>query len=423
MLETITKIVNSFNQYASQNQVIAGAISLWGLSVLSYFGRNIPNKIWQFIKKQSTTKLTLISTHEAFYSFLKWLINNGYTKKIRSLKITNGKWGDKEKAIQSIGYGTHFFLYKFRPFMIDLNQMDSNASNMEKDQLTITILGRKHKFFEKIFKEIQEESLHSDKILVNKYIDNWWQTAQDQYKRSINSVFIDNNTKQTIVNHIQKFIDSEDWYKKNGISYQTGILLYGKPGTGKTSLIKAIASHFNKNLYILSASELLKIENAMMRLPEKSIIVIEDIDTDISTLKRENDDENKPKVTDANKPKVIDANKTKLEPIINFSFSNLSDILNSIDGLITCNGRILIATTNHKERLSRALLRDGRFDLKLELINVNIEILKQFFNNFYPDFIFNENIKIKNNISPAKLQNLIMKNLNNPEYVIKKIIE
>ena len=88
----------------------------------------------------------------------------------------------------------------------------------------------------------------------------------------------------------------------------------------------------------------------MLNLPENSIVLIEDIDTENATKDRSYTSKSKDE---------------KTEDI--FSFTNLSDILNSIDGLISNHGRILIATTNHKDNLDKALIRDGRFDLKIEL--------------------------------------------------------
>lgn len=417
MIDIITNLINKFNIYASQNQVIAGAISLWGLTVLSYFCRNIPLKIWKIVKKQTTTKLTLINTHQSYYLFLKWLIRNNYIKNVRSLKINNGKWGDDKEAIKSLGYGNHFFIYKIRPFSILLEQVKNTYSSMERDKITITIVGRSHKFFQHIFDEIKSDNELKNEININKYF-KYWQKAPSQYKRDINSIFIKNDVKNEILNHIKRFIENEAWYRKNGIPYQTGILLYGPPGTGKTSLIKAIASNFNKDIYVLPASKLLKIEDAIMSLPNKSILVIEDIDTDISTLKRINTN------NDVHHEGMKPINETKKpnEELNDFitAFSNIGDVLNAIDGLITCNGRILIGTTNHKEKLSKALLRDGRFDLKIKLDNIDLEIFQQFFKNYYPDFKVNENIKLRNNISPAKLQNLILKNLTNPKKVIKE---
>jgi chaperone BCS1 len=44
----------------------------------------------------------------------------------------------------------------------------------------------------------------------------------------------------------------------------------------------------------------------------------------------------------------------------------LGGILEVIDGLIECPGRIIIMTTNHKEHLDSALLRPGRIDMEIE---------------------------------------------------------
>lgn len=418
MIDILTELFTKFNEYASRNQVIAGAVSLWGLTVLSYFARNIPLKIWNVVKKQTTTKLTLISTHNSFHFFLKWLIKNNYIKNLRSLKITNGKWGDDD-SVKSIGYGVHYFMHKLHPFKIDVESKESSYSNMERDQITITVLGRSQKFFQRIFDEIEEEIKSKNELNICKFVD-YWSRAPSQYKRNIDSVFIDKEIKTNVISHIKEFVENEEWYKDNGVPYQTGILLYGPPGTGKTSFIKAIASYFDRDVYILPASKLLKIEEAVMKLPSNAIMIIEDIDTDINTLSRESNDEPETAKTakSVNESKPIKKGKTKENWLV--SFSSIGDILNSIDGLITCNGRILIGTTNHKKKLSKALLRDGRFDLKVRLGNVNKDILSQFFKNYYPDFVIGD-INIKDNISPAKLQNLIIKNLGNPQNVIDQI--
>lgn len=62
---------------------------------------------------------------------------------------------------------------------------------------------------------------------------------------------------------------------------------------------------------------------------------------------------------------------------------DLSTILNILDGTLESPGRIVIMTSNHPERLDRALVRKGRIDLSIEFTRASEEIVENMFEAFF----------------------------------------
>jgi len=166
----------------------------------------------------------------------------------------------------------------------------------------------------------------------------------------------------------------------------------------------------NYPLYYLSTQRLSSIEQAMANLPERSIIVVEDIDTNVLTHSR---DDKPPLLSNSKDSMPVelnnDSNESNGSDMKDLMAMSLSDVLNALDGIFYTHGRILIATTNHPEKLDSALIRPGRIDLKVEIGFVNTEILDQFIKSFYPDIEIDlTDFDIRDNISIAELQNMAM---------------
>ena len=68
------------------------------------------------------------------------------------------------------------------------------------------------------------------------------------------SIVLEASVKDMIVADCKDFISSEEWYAERGIPYRRGYLLYGVPGSGKTSLIHALAGELGLDIYALSLS-------------------------------------------------------------------------------------------------------------------------------------------------------------------------
>lgn len=393
--------MTSFLTALQNNPLLATGLGLGGAGVLTFWIKDIPRAIYRFLKRELTTELVMTNQNTSYYNMLKWVEKNFGRKNFRKLKLTNGRWGHNNETTTSIGYGFHYLRYQKTILLINLVKESSNQSNYDKETLFITKFGRSRKMFDNLVKEIEILEIDKSKTKVYKMEDNWMY-IKDQKKRSLESIFIEQNKKRLIINSLDKFARNEQWYLDNGIPYQLGILLYGAPGTGKTSLIKAISGYLGYPIYYLSPQKLSKIEVAMSLLPDNCVVVIEDIDSNFLTHSRSSSSSSTPE------------DKADEE----FMRIGLSEVLNSLDGMFSAHGRILIATTNHIENLDSALIRPGRIDVKVEIGYVNNEIIQSFINKFFPDNNIEFNgLNVRANVTVAMLQNMVLESKSAEEII------
>lgn len=410
MFEQILKLIEG-------NQVLLTGLGLGGAGILTFWLKDVPAKIFGILKRELTTSVTITSQNVIFYKTLKWIQIKFKDKNFRYLKISNGRWGSEDNTTFSIGYGFHFIWFKNTLFFLRLEKDEANQTEYDKESIILTKFGRSKKVFEQFLEEVEKQNQSGDTLKFYKFND-CWEWLKDINKRDLSTIFIEKEKKEQIIQRIESFQKAEGWYHDKGIPYQLGILLYGPPGTGKTSLIRAIASYLNYPIYYIPTTKMIKLEEAFERLKEKSIVVIEDIDCQTFTHSREDeeDDDEKPLKTKQNE------NNKRLKGLkSDLGLVGLSEILNTLDGFAGVDGRILIATTNHIEKLDQALIRPGRFDMKIEIGYVNKEILQDFFKNFFPSFKKDfSRIKVKEKLSVATLQEMVLKNYK-PEQILKEI--
>jgi len=390
----------------NQSPFLAGAIGVWILGVATFIIRGVPEKILQFTIKQSTIELTLNNVDEVYDNFLRWYHNSGRSSRARTLVAKNRdyKWKDAEVGEFhdmdiSAGYGKHYFIYGGRVFQLYRNEKDASQTKEIKESITITTIGRSQDQFHELLRAITPANVYQEATHIYKWSGEYWNRVGTQAARNFDSVILPDNTKNIIVNHITTFLNERDWYMEHGIPYRTGIILHGIPGTGKTSLVRALCDKFEKPLYILNLHGLSDstLENAFDELPCDSLVLIEDIDTYTVTASRSPDDPSGEAL----------------------ALLTLGGLLNAIDGVIASDGRILIATTNHLDALDTALTRKGRFNLPIEIGHLTHDCVLEFFNSFYPGFEPPHKIRFRNDIVPAELQALILDNITTPDNVLK----
>jgi len=401
MLETVFHTIQN-------NQTLLAALGLGGAGILTFWVKDVPKKIFALLKRELTTSLTVTSHNITFYHILQWVGNNYKNKNFRELKLTNGKWGEEEVSTLSVGYGVHFIRFEKFWFLLRLIKEEANQTLHDKETLVLTRLGRSKDPFLRFIKVASAAMKDDKKTKIYKFEDDW-EFVKEQNKRDFSTVFLNPEVKNELLIGLEKFIKKETWYEARGIPYQLGILLYGPPGTGKTTLIRAIASYFDYPLYIISTSRMLKIEKAFETIPEKCIVVIEDIDCQMLTHTRDSLQDETSRVSVI--PKKDDT----------FAMIGLAEVLNALDGVCSVNGRILIATTNKIEKLDPALIRSGRFDIKTKIDYVDKETFTCFLKAYYPDYFLKLNeLTLKNNVTVAQLQEYALKEYT-PEEIIKYV--
>ncbi len=278
-----------------------------------------------------------------------------------------------------------------------------------------------------------------------------WDEYEFESTRTFKSLFFDGKTE--LLDRIQFFLNNKDWYCKIGTPYSLGIGLHGPPGTGKTSLIKAIANYTNRDIIILSLKliktktqlEQFFFENTYNRdnKPgsksfDKKIIVFEDIDC-IGDIVLNRDNAKQPKFNqthvinniinhnnktpaDAVNPdvkiddvfKTMDVNTASMyskmianELLVDEKIT-LDDILNMWDGIRETPGRILIMTSNHYHDLDPALIRPGRIDISHEMKNASYQTIRNLYEHLFNQQIDEPTLLLINEYfySPAELINI-----------------
>jgi len=161
-----------------------------------------------------------------------------------------------------------------------------------------------------------------------------------------------------VVIEMNRWKDSEKWYKKRDIPWKRGWLLYGQPGTGKTALVRAISEDLDLPIWVYDLSSMsneeLVIQWRGMLNSVPCVALIEDLDV------------------------TFDGRKNISGSSVMRDKLTFDCLLNCLDGVERSDGVFTILTTNvinkldpslgmPQENMSTISTRPGRIDRVIEL--------------------------------------------------------
>ena len=144
-------------------------------------------------------------------------------------------------------------------------------------------------------------------------------------KRPLSTIYTNNNIAADLLKDIKYFLSSQNEYINDNILYKRNYLLYGSPGTGKSSLILALASELNFKINVINLKSITDVNSLLYSIKDtkQTFYVFEDIDAMSNLVLERNESSDDFGVAGNNKDKLT-----------------LSDILNVLDGLYTSEGAI-----------------------------------------------------------------------------------
>jgi len=271
------------------------------------------------------------------------------------------KWNDKKCFIKQIQKGTepaYDSCHQMEMFYYTVIFMENGTDALFQDLICESV-----KFYQEEVRDLKKKKDFTNIYTWDSDNMQWYQTSKE-LKRSIDTIYFDEGVLEGIVKDITKFLSEErqEIYQTFGIPYKRNFLLEGYPGTGKTSLVSALASEIDYSISILHLTPKImdsELHRIFQNLEDDTILVLEDIDC------------------------LFDGRKKDAESKNNISFSAL---LNALDGMSSGAGALVFMTTNYKTKLDSALIRPGRIDQCIHFDYATEYQVKKMYSKFFPDY-------------------------------------
>lgn len=411
------------------NEMLISFIGTILVGSLLYYLREVPKRTLSYLAYQFTVSLYIYNDTHLYEGTLAFLVHEKYITNPRKIMLDGSisnissdmdnthdnnsnfeGFNKNNKLIPSLGHGYHMFFYKFIPVIVHNDIGETKSGSSRPKTLSIIFLCPSKNIGNKFIKDVSRKTNSSGKYFNVFAFDDWWEKIRSKIKRSFDTVIMERGQKETLINDIDSFFRSKEWYMNVGIPYKRGYLLYGPPGTGKTSFVNAIASQYNLDVYTLNPNSF-KSESdfivAICTIPKGVILLIEDIDAifDMKRKSMKNNDEDE---------------NTELNIKV-----SLSTLMNVLDGMYSPEDTLIFLTTNHPEKLDDALIRPGRVDRKEYFGYMNKTMIEDMFWRFFPYTYKNEEIMKKfveayenKDVTASEVQEVCFRFKDNPENIL-----
>lgn len=393
------------------NEFLSGGLVLMVVGAVMSVSYALMPVVARWLMSRFTVSIE-VRDDDVFVWLGDWMQSMRYGERCRrlSVDVERIRTGARTRVrlVFAPGRGSHFFVYGGRWFWLNRRKEKSLSQDgaAPKDVYVLRSFSRDPKILKDILRDaaLAAEERRKGKVAVYTW-DRYssWKRMQLQAGRGLDSVILAEGVKERVTRDLAQFRESREWYVHLGIPYRRGYLFHGPPGCGKTTLARALASHFEMNIYLVTLAGAgmsdERLLDALNEAQTDSVLLIEDVDAAFG-------------------------HRTDVGQDGGLTFSGL---LNAVDGVGSQEGRVVIMTTNHRDRLDPALIRPGRVDVEQRFGLASRRQVRRMFLRFYPG----EDARAgwltarvpEGSMSVAALQGIFVSARGSPGLAVQRVLE
>ena len=231
----------------ANNPVFSGGFGLAVVAVGASALRTTSRIAIELLRRKYLVTLEVTSKDKAYPWVLQWLSSQGAKTQHLSVDTVIQQQSNSHPSQLKFhfvpGPGQHFLLYQGYYISVQRireQQMVDLNTGRPWEKVVMMTLGQNTRLFENILQEAYQHASQQEEgkmIIFTNWGTEWRPFGHPRRRRPLDSVILDEGVSQRIYEDVLQWKESASWYIDKGIPYRRGYLLYGPPGSGKTSYI------------------------------------------------------------------------------------------------------------------------------------------------------------------------------------------